>query len=119
MGSLDIGRVCPAKPSPPLPLLSQRERRGKEEAYVFVILPSLPLGERGRGSEGFEGQDRSTSKDELNHEGSATAPPHRRNPFLRPPRTLRPRHRPIPRRPRNLRLPLRPRGPPRQPDRRL
>jgi len=39
--------------TPPTPL-SQRERGEKnEELYAFSCLPPLPLGEEGRGGEGF------------------------------------------------------------------
>ncbi len=34
---------------------------------MVLLLPSLPLGERGRGSEGFAGQIRPKSPDPLNH----------------------------------------------------
>jgi hypothetical protein len=37
-------------------LLSQRERREKDRSgKVSSLFPSLPLGERGQGSEGFAG----------------------------------------------------------------
>jgi hypothetical protein len=50
------GRRCRSALTTPA-LLSQRERREKDGYGLFVYFPSLPLGERGQGSEGFEGQN--------------------------------------------------------------
>src|SRR5262245_3611263 len=63
------------RPSPPLPLLSPRERRETKEAF-WVFLPSLPRGERGRGREGRRrGDPETTGNSRIGDSTAVTRPP--------------------------------------------